>query len=95
MRKCIRTDNLGVYHKQRDGGTGIENTQVLCQSCLDLKNTYDKNGKSLPSFSKEIKEDALKRAENCCECEKEGCHYSDKELNEAIKNATNKSSHLH
>jgi len=81
MSRCINTENLEVHHKRRDGGNGIENAQVLCQSCHENTSTYGMEGKSPPEFSTKTKEGALLRAENRCECEKEGCHMSDEEIN--------------
>jgi 5-methylcytosine-specific restriction endonuclease McrA len=80
MSRCINTENLEVHHKRRDGGNDIENAQILCQSCHENTSTYGMEGKSPPEFSTKTKEGALIRAENRCECEKEGCHMSDEEI---------------
>ena len=33
MARCTRTRNLEVHHIRRDGGSGIDNAQVLCPDC--------------------------------------------------------------
>jgi hypothetical protein len=81
------TTNLEIHHKQRDGGNGIDNAQVLCQSCHEKTPSYGKEGKSPPEFSSQTKEAVLKRAGNQCECERPKCHDSnglDKTIVEAI-----------
>jgi 5-methylcytosine-specific restriction endonuclease McrA len=74
MSRCNAKENLEVHHKRRDGGNSIANAQVLCQSCHKNTSTYGTPGNSPPEFSSQTKEAALKRAGNCCECEKNGCH---------------------
>jgi hypothetical protein len=76
MGRCTATTNLEIHHKQRNGGNGIENAQVLCQSCHENTPSYGTPGQSPPEFSSQTKEAALKRAGNRCECEKTGCHDS-------------------
>jgi 5-methylcytosine-specific restriction endonuclease McrA len=80
MSRCNITQELEVHHKRRDGGNDIENAEVLCQSCHENTSTYGVEGKSPPAFSDETKKEALKRAGNRCECEKEGCHIGDDDL---------------
>jgi hypothetical protein len=77
MSRCTVTTKLDVHHKRRDGGNGIENAQVLCQSCHVNTSSYGVPGNSPPEFSRQTKEAALKRAGNQCECEKAECHESD------------------
>jgi hypothetical protein len=74
MSRCNATKNLEVHHKRRDGGNDIENAQVLCQSCHANTSSYGIHGDSPPEFSPQTKEAALKRAGNCCECERPECH---------------------
>jgi hypothetical protein len=76
MSRCTATTNLEVHHKRRDGGNGIGNAQVLCQSFHVNTPSYGTPGESPPEFSQQTKNTALKRAGNRCECERSGCHDS-------------------
>ncbi len=74
MSRCKRTWGLEVHHKRVDGGNGLDNAMVLCQKCHANTSSYgDSNHKSPEPFSQEIKEKALKRAGNQCECTKGTC----------------------
>ena len=90
MSRCIATENLEIHHKRRNGGNDINNAQVLCQSCHENTTTYGKQGESPPDFSSKIKELALKRAMNRCECEKPECHIGDDEITKAVIEASPK-----
>jgi fructose-1-phosphate kinase PfkB-like protein len=75
MARCTRTWGLEVHHKRRDGGNGIGNAEVLCQSCHKATATYGVGGKSPDPFSQSTKDQALKNADNRCECTRVGgCH---------------------
>jgi 5-methylcytosine-specific restriction endonuclease McrA len=76
MARCTRTRNLEVHHKRRDGGNGVDNTEVLCQPCHSAgTSTYGEPGKTPPPFDESTKQAALRRAENQCECTRVGgCH---------------------
>ena len=74
MARCISTRNLEIHHIRRDGGNGIENAKVLCQSCHTNTSTYGDPGKSPPAFTQETKDAALRRAGQRCECDKANCH---------------------
>jgi len=41
-----------------------------------------------------VKNAALKHAGYRCECEKEGCHFSEKDISNAVKNASIEAAHL-
>jgi hypothetical protein len=69
MSRCEVTDDIEIYHKDPNGGNDLSNAQVLCQHCRE-KTGADGNG--LRSFLPKTKEDALKRAGNRCEGEKNG-----------------------
>ena len=90
MSRCFSINDLEVHHKWRDGGNGIENAQVLCHDCHVNTGTYGIEGQSPPEFSTKTKETALEHAGNCCECEKEGCHLSDREISQIIIEAVSK-----
>jgi len=84
MGRCGSTENLEVHHKRRDGGNDIGNAEVLCQKCHENTGTYGVSGKSPPEFSEATKKEALKKAGNRCECERDGCHIN----NETMKRIT-------
>lgn len=73
MARCKNTKDLEVHHKRRDGGNGLDNAEVLCQSCHSNTSTYGVPGTSPPRFSQATKEDTLKRAGYRCECERKTC----------------------
>ena len=72
--RCNSTSNLEVHHKRRDGGNDIGNAEVLCSNCHVNTLTYGTPGKSPAPFTEEIKKQALKNADNKCECRRESCH---------------------
>lgn len=72
--RCIRTTQLEIHHKSRTGGNGIENAEVLCQSCHGQTGSYGTPGVSPPPFSQQTKDLAIKRANNRCECLREHVH---------------------
>ena len=75
MSRCIATRNLEVHHIRIDGGNGLDNARVLCQTCHENTSSYGSPGhKSPPPFSEITKSQAFKRAGNRCECVKEHCH---------------------
>ncbi|MGA9108801.1 MAG: HNH endonuclease [Smithella sp.] len=75
MARCTRTRNLEVHHIRRDGGSGIDNAQVLCPDCHQETSSYGTPGKSPLPFGEEIKQKALKNAGNQCQCtSSRGCH---------------------
>lgn len=75
MSRCTTKRNLQVHHKRRDGGNGIDNAEVLCPNCHKETSSFGSPGKSPPPFSDDIKQKALKRADNQCECTRTGgCH---------------------
>ena len=75
MSRCTSTMDLDVHHKQRDGGNGMDNAQVLCQRCHESTTTYGTPGETPPPFSEATKERAIRRAGNQCECTSDrGCH---------------------
>jgi 5-methylcytosine-specific restriction endonuclease McrA len=75
MARCPHTRELEVHHKRRDGGSDIDNAEVLCQSCHKTTSTYGTSGKSPFPFDQTIKDRALHRAGNQCECTRIGeCH---------------------
>lgn len=73
MARCNSKTNLEVHHKRRDGGNDLDNAEVLCHDCHVNTDTYGKEGDSPKSFTQKIKEEALERAENMCECKRTGC----------------------
>jgi len=87
MSRCNSRDELNVHHKRRDGGNGIENARVLCHNCHVNTSTFGREGKKPPEFSQEVKETALIHAAYRCECEKEECHFSPKEIDHIIDEA--------
>lgn len=73
--RCERTSNLEIHHKRRDGGNDIENAEVLCKICHTATATFGTPGKTPPPFPESVKERALRRAGNRCECKKVAvCH---------------------
>jgi hypothetical protein len=85
MSRCSSTKNLEVHHKRRDGGNDIGNAEVLCQECHKHTKTYGVPGKSPPEFFESTKKEALKKAGNRCECERDGCHTNNKDMSQIIK----------
>lgn len=75
MARCINRTNLEVYHKRLDGGNGLDNAEVLCPRCHEKTRASGRNGVNAgaPSFSLQIKQAALRRAVNRCECERQIC----------------------
>lgn len=75
MARCIRTTNLEVHHKRRDGDAGIDNAEVLCHKCHVATSTFGVAGESPPEFSDETKAAAKKIAAYQCQCTRiGGCH---------------------
>lgn len=75
MTRCSETRNLEIHHIRRDGGNDLSNAQVLCKKCHAATTTYGTSGKSPEPFSEDVKNKALKRANNRCECTStRGCH---------------------
>jgi hypothetical protein len=74
MSRCTLTENLRVYYKEIDGGKGIDNAQVLCHRCNANTPRGDTGEKGSLIFSNETEKEALKRAGNRCECERDDCH---------------------
>jgi len=75
MSRCTVTRNLEVHHIRTDGGNGLDNARVLCQTCHENTNSYGSSGhRSPPLFTETTKSQALKNAGNRCECTKEHCH---------------------
>ncbi len=75
MSRCLRTRNLEVHHIRRDGGNGLDNAKVFCQECHSATSTYGVPGKTPPDFNPMVKNMALIRAGNQCECtSNSGCH---------------------
>ena len=73
--RCTSTYNLEVHHKNRDGGNGLDNAEVLCQRCHANTRTYGIEGKTPPAFSEDTKERAFRRAGNRCECARSTCGF--------------------
>jgi len=73
MARCKKTIGLEVHHKRRDGGNDLDNAEVLCQYCHGNTSTYGRDGQSPPAFSQSTKDEALKRANNQCECDRKIC----------------------
>jgi 5-methylcytosine-specific restriction endonuclease McrA len=75
MARCTTTRNLEVHHKRKDGGSGLDNAEVLCEPCHKATSSYGPPGSSPPPFSEETKKKALANAGNQCECTRTGgCH---------------------
>jgi 5-methylcytosine-specific restriction endonuclease McrA len=75
MARCTRTRDLEVHHKRRDGGTGIDNAEVLCPTCHQATTSYGTPGKSPAPFSEDVKAKAIRNAGSQCECIRTGgCH---------------------
>ncbi len=75
MARCVRTRDLEVHHKRKDGGNDLSNAEVLCPQCHQATSTYGPPGKSPPPFDQATKDKALKRSGNQCECTRSGgCH---------------------
>lgn len=68
MEKCKTKRNLEVHHRNRHGGNGLNNAQVLCQDCHSQTASYGKPGKSPEPFSEKTKELALQKANHKCQC---------------------------
>ena len=75
MARCSNVLGLKVHHKRRDGGNGIDNTEVLCQVCHEAAESYGTTGASPPEFSEAVKDGALINSGIQCECTRTGgCH---------------------
>ena len=75
MSRCFVKSGLEVHHKRRDGGNGLDNAEVLCQSCHKATSTYGSPGTSPAPFSQTTKDQALARSGHRCECTRVGgCH---------------------
>lgn len=76
MARCNRTTSLQIHHRRRDGGNNLDNAMVLCQTCHSKTATYGVEGKSPEPFSQSVKDAALRRSGNRCECVSDyrGCH---------------------
>jgi 5-methylcytosine-specific restriction endonuclease McrA len=75
MARCTRTRNLEVHHRRRDGGSGLDNAEALCQACHTATGSYGTPGKSPADFDDATKQRALTRAGSQCECTRTGgCH---------------------
>ena len=75
MARCTRTSGLEVHHKNRYGSNGLDNAEVLCQTCHEATSSYGTPGVSPADFTEETKKAALRRAKNQCECTRTGgCH---------------------
>jgi 5-methylcytosine-specific restriction endonuclease McrA len=74
--RCTRTQDLEVHHKRRDGGgESIDNAEILCPKCHQATGSYGTPGTSPPRFSQDVKDRAMRRAGNRCECTRTGgCH---------------------
>ncbi|MBR2208264.1 MAG: hypothetical protein IJ859_05570 [Synergistaceae bacterium] len=75
MARCTCTTGLEVHHKRRDGGNGLDNAEVLCQRCHANTSTYGVPGKSPEPFPQSVKNEALRRAGNRCECTRVTCEH--------------------
>src|SRR5208337_5187546 len=58
--RCTGTLSIAVHHKRRDGGTDIDNAQVLCSNCHYETSTYGTTGNSPPPFPQYVKDEALR-----------------------------------
>jgi hypothetical protein len=75
IMRCGRKEGLEVHHKRRDGGSGLENTEVLCAICHQETETFGLAGTSPPQFDLIVKLKARQRAGDQCECMRiVGCH---------------------
>lgn len=74
MTRCTTTRNLEVHHKRTDGGKELSNAQVLCHDCHVNTGSYGTHGHNPPDFSETTKQEALRQANNRCECTKVNCH---------------------
>lgn len=75
MARCTKTWGLEIHHRRRDGGNGLDNSQVLCSKCHAATHSYGTPGQSPTPFDEDTKKKALARAGNQCECtSSSGCH---------------------
>jgi len=75
MSRCSRTWGLEVHHIRRDGGNGLDNARVLCSPCHEATPSYGTPGKTSSDFDQDVKDRAIKRSGNQCECTSTGgCH---------------------
>lgn len=72
--RCTHTTKLEIHHISRWGGSGISNAQVLCQSCHENTHSYGTAGHSPEPFTEAVKQEALRRAGNICQCTRDSCH---------------------
>jgi 5-methylcytosine-specific restriction endonuclease McrA len=72
--RCKNTRNLEIHHIKDDGGNNLNNAQVLCQACHTNIHAYGKLDHSPQSFQQDVKEAALKKAGNRCQCISDNCH---------------------
>ncbi len=73
MARCTCRTGLEVHHIRRNGGNGLDNAEVLCHECHVNTATFGVHGKSPKPFPQSVKDLALKRAGNRCECTREVC----------------------
>lgn len=72
--RCNSSKDLEIHHISRQVGNTLSNAQVLCKACHVKTPTYGKPGGNTTPFPNDIKEQALKRAGNKCECTTDRCH---------------------
>jgi hypothetical protein len=74
-KRCTKTRDLEVHHKNVRAGNDLGNAEVLCESCHANTSTYRRSGhEPPPDFSEKTKILARKRAGEQCECTREHCH---------------------
>jgi len=72
---CSCTSSLEVHHKSRFGGTGYDNTQVLCKFCHTQTDDYgDSSIAAAPDFPQDVIEQA-KTNRPYCECTNPSCDH--------------------
>lgn len=75
MARCTGIGNLEIHYKKLNGGSGVDNTILLCQKCLSAELLNSPRVVNPPEFDEMVKIQALSRAGYQCECNRtNGCH---------------------
>jgi hypothetical protein len=80
MARCRGIGNLEIHYKKLNGGSGLDNSIILCRKCLSALLLGSPQVVDTPVFDELVRIQALSRSRYRCECERtDGCH-------ETIKN---------
>lgn len=72
--RCNNTYRLEIHHINRGAGNTLSNAIVLCHKCHENTYSYGRPGSSPEDFPQSVKDQALKKAGNRCQCTANNCH---------------------